>query len=173
MMIPIKFLILGFFWLVGVAHAMESLVTAKEEIKFVSGDENNLLALDKVDDFMGVLLRLQAPASPTRQIDLYYFKNIAALKSESQLCIKAEIRIFGPEKEITLKKTRSEIIPSISAGHFCSLVMTDPDPQALIKERHLFVKVLHAKVFGFVFRFAKAATPSEIKDAQNFIEGLR
>ncbi len=173
MMIPIKLLILGFFWLVGVAHAIESPVTAKEEIKFVSREENNLLALDKVDEFIGVIWRLQSAASPSKQIDLYQFKNFAALRSDGPLCLKVATRIFGPEKEITLKKTRSEIIPSISAGHFCSLVMTDPDPQALIKERHLFVKVLHAKVFGFVFRFAKAPTPSEIKDAQNFIEGLR
>lgn len=148
-------------------------VLTKEEVQFVSREENKFIAFDKVDEFIGVIERLKALKGPSKQIDLYQFKNMLALKSDNQLCSKVARRIFGPDKEISLKKTKSEIILSASAGHFCSVVMTDPDPKALIKERHLFVKVLHAKVFGFVFRFSKASTPGEIIDAQNFIEGLR
>ncbi len=169
----ITMLLLGVLLLSKVCFAAPAPILAKEEIQFVGREENKFIGLDKIDEFIGVIGRLQALNGPSKQVDLYQFKNLVALKSDSQLCSKVARRIFGPEKEISLKKTKSEIVLSASAGHFCSLVMTDPDPQALIKERHLFVKVLHAKVFGFVFRFAKAPTSNEISDAQSFIEGLR
>lgn len=166
-------LIFVIFFVGRMAFGDQAPIVSQEEIQYTSREENKFIAFDKVDEFIGIIGRLQTSNIPTKQIELYQFKNIMSLKSDSQLCSKVARRIFGPEDEITLKKTSSEIISSASAGHLCSLVMTDPDPQARLKERHLFVKVLHAKVFGFVFRFAKSPTPGEKKDAQNFIEGLR
>ncbi len=146
---------------------------AKEEIEYVSREQNHLLALNKVKEFMGVIWRAKDSPSLSKEIDVYYFKDLTALKSEKGLCSKIADRIFGPEKEITLKRTAILNIPSNSAGKICNLVLTDPGSQAMIKERYLMVKILHAKVYAFVVRFTKAAGPDEIQDARQFIEGLR
>ncbi len=146
---------------------------AKEEIDYVSREQNDLLGLNKVKEFRGVIWRAKDSPSLAKEIDVYYFKDLTALKSDQRLCSKIADRIFGPEKEITLKRTSMKMIPSASAGKICSLVVTDPGSQAMIKERHLMVKILHAKVYAFVVRFTKAAGPEEIQDARQFIEGLR
>ena len=130
-------------------------------------------ALNKDDEFIGFISRTKISTSPEQQVDVYYFKSLQALKSDKILCSKVADSIFGPEKEITLKRTHSGLVASRSAGQICELVMTDPDPHGKIKERHLLVKVLHAKVYAFVFRFSKTPKTAEVEDIYQFTEGLR
>ncbi len=163
----------GSLFLVNFARASQAPVLAKEEIEYISRQENELLALNKSKEFIGVMARLKVAETPAKHIEGYYFKDMKALKSDPHLCKVVAERIFGPEDGITLKKTAAESLPSASAVKICCVVMMDPGSHAIIKERHLFVKVLHAKVYAFVFRFPKVPSPEELQDAHHFIEGLR
>lgn len=148
-------------------------LSSKEEIKYVSKEESPLLALNKIDDFIGIIGREKISSSPEKQVDIYYLKNLKALKSDSALCSEGADLIFGPEKKVTLKRIKSELMASRSVTEICHLVMLDPGKPTEIKERHLFIKVLHAKVYAFVFRFSKTASMSEVQDAHRFIDDLR
>ena len=148
-------------------------VLSKEEIEFVSIKENELLGLNKVKEFIGIIGRLKLAESPAKQVEVYSFNDMTELKSDLRLCSNIADRIYGNEKEITLKRTKAKINSSSSAGEICSLVLVDPGSHARIKERHLFVKVLHAKVYAFVFRFTKGPKAEEIQDIRHFVEGLR
>ena len=56
-------------------------LSSKEEIKYVSKEESPLLALNKIDDFIGIIGREKISSSPEKQVDIYYLKNLKALKS--------------------------------------------------------------------------------------------
>ena len=169
----IRLIFLGALFLSALASAAKAPFKSNEEINFVSRTESPMLALNKISEFSGVIDRLKISSGVGREVDFYEFNELSALKSDPTLCSVVADHIFGHENEITLKKISTKIIPSASAVSICSLVMRDPDPKAMIKERHLLVKVLHAKVTAFVFRFAKGPQPNELDDAYRFVEGLR
>ena len=169
----IRLIFLGALFLSALASAAKTPFISKEEIEFVSRTESPMLGLNKISEFKGVIFRLKVSSGVERDVDFYEFNELSALKSDHTLCSIVGDHIFGHENEITLKKISTKIIPSASAVSICSLVMRDPDPQAMIKERHLLVKVLHAKVRAFVFRFAKEPQPTELDEAHRFVEGLR
>ena len=148
-------------------------LNSKEQIKYVSKEESPLLALNKIDDFIGVIGREKILSSPEKQVDVYYLKNLKSLKSDNALCSEGADLIFGPKNKVTLKRTKSELMASGSVAEICHLVMVDPGKPTKIKERHLFMKVLHAKVYAFVFRFSQTASLSETEDARHFVDDLR
>lgn len=156
------------------ARAAESApFKTKEPTQFQKVQDNQLLGIGKSSSFLGVLTRSEVSDPVSAQVDVYAFMKENSLRINQKLCNKISTDIFGPVDEISLKLEVSEVRSSESKGKICVMTFQDPDPKAMIKERHLLVLMLNLKTYALVFRFPKVPTTNDLKDIFSFTENLR
>lgn len=157
-----------------VAYAVNaSPLTSSEETTFLDTKDQAIFKLNKSQDFIGVLHRGSASNNDEAHMDLYHFKNVSLKKMDKDQCVKIAEVIFGPLKEISLKSKEAELFDSPRSGKVCKIVLEDPDKNAFIKERHLYVFINNNRTFGLVGRFTKTTAKDDVEDLNKFVKSLR
>lgn len=151
--------------------AAESPLMFSETVQFVSKSEKPLLDLTKAPEFIGLLLRRDAPADMDDYLDLYQFNRIE--KPDLVSCKKIASEVFGDFNNIALKFLSAKIFQSKENMTICEAIIQDPDEDALFKERRLYSFVRHGKTFAMVYRSAKPLDEGDAESLRGFVKGIR
>lgn len=157
---------------VGFSFAGTAPIQSKEEIKFMSKQENELLGAFKTDSFVGIIARIDEKSNDLTAVDLYAFKDTKKMSMDEALCKELLTKVYGPLDKITLKVKDIKIFMS-HTGKTCEAQIDDPVKDTPVPERRAIVGFLKAKPYAIEFKLSKKSTPDDQDNARKFWETLR
>lgn len=156
---------------VGFSFAGTAPIQSKEEIKFMSKHDSELMGLFKTDSFVGIIARIDEKSNDMTAVDLYAF-DTKKISMDEALCKELLTKVYGPLDKITLKVKDVKIYTS-HTGKTCEAQVDDPVKDTPVPERRAIVGFLKAKPYAIEFKFSKKSTQDEQENARKFWESLR
>jgi len=147
-------------------------IQSKEEIKFISKNEETILGAFKTDPYIGTIGRIDEKREDLTAVDLYAFKDTKKLTMDKGLCKDLLKQIYGPLDKITLKVKTVSIFTS-PTGKTCEAQIDDPVKNSQIPERRTIVGFIKAKPYAIEFNLAKKSDADTIENTRKFWNSLR
>ncbi len=158
--------------MVAMAQKSKPPFSSKELIEYQSKDDQKLLDFGKTKYFLGVITRLHE-ASDLKHLDLYGFADLDGKPMTDTLCHQIIERIFGKISESSLKFSSPKIL-NVHSGKACEVQIIDPDKDAKVPQRHLFVGSLNTKSLALVLPLSKEENSfAAIESLKKFWSSLR
>lgn len=151
---------------------MPSLITSKEDVEFIAKQDQKMLDLGKVDQFMGIFVRNSESQKDLRQVDLYIFPEEKETRINQAVCEKLLAKVFGSLKESSLKYQGTEVFQG-RTGKTCLARMDDPDRSAKFPQRYVFFGAINLKIVGLVFKLSAPPRPDTKENMKSFWQSLR
>lgn len=147
-------------------------VTSKGDVEYIAKQDQKMLDLGKVDQFMGIFVRNAEPQKDLRQVDVYVFPEAKETKISPAVCEQLLGKIFGPLKESSLKYHGTELYQG-RTGKTCLARLDDPDRSGKFPQRYVLLGVINLKIVGLVFKLAGPANAETQENMKSFWQSLR
>jgi hypothetical protein len=158
--------------LLSLTFAATAPIQSKEEIKFISKEDNDLVGIFKTDAYIGTIGRVDEKAQDLSLVGLYAFKDGKKISMDESLCKEFLTKVYGPLEKITLHVKNITIYKS-HTGNTCEAQVDDPDKKSIIPERRIILGFLKAKPYAIEFNLAKKSTPEVQENTRKFWDSLR
>lgn len=142
-----------------------------ERVGFKTVESMSFLGLTKAKGFLGVIDRLQSEDIGVQVLDLYELPQSGRLKVDKKYCLTEAARLVGLE-DTTQKVDRQEMFQS-RYGPACFLLISDSDPEALIKQRALVVGLVKSDAYAIAARFERKAPDASLDSLRDFFKSLK
>ena len=161
------FLVSHFCW------ASTAPFNSKEEVDFLSKQNNELVSLTKTASFQGLITRLNERNGDLQSAEFYRFAPPTSSKVGERVCQDWLAKIFGPLKGNTLNVTYVGVFGS-GTNQACEAVVTDPkDQKSKIPERRVILGFLKDQPAAIVFKLSKKSDAVVQENIRSFWQGLR
>jgi hypothetical protein len=147
-------------------------LSSKEEVAFLSRQQEDLLFIGKPPELLGAFDRSFEKNPDLKNPELYAFPEVQEIKMGKTLCQKITEIVFHAKKQENLKVGPPQLVAS-HTGKVCELTVQDSASYAKFREKRMIAGFIKTKAYALVFRIQKNSTTQIEEGAHAFWETLR
>ncbi|MBC7467165.1 MAG: hypothetical protein H7256_14340 [Bdellovibrio sp.] len=148
-------------------------IKSKEAVKFYDKGEIAFSDTGKINEYQGVLVRLDEPNTSYANLDLYLFPNEPKIAMSSDLCQQYLSKLFGAAQERILKVEKTLQIYKSHTGPTCEFILADPQSHSLVPFRYVIAGFLNARLTVLAWQLREPLMAANKEKLRQFWDGLR